>query len=113
MTLFSRPKPPPLQTLKPTMPWSAITLAEWQGSGARTDYAAALLKDPTFREMLSVVRNSLVVRDPTRFPNTNAERELGRALGVQDTLTLFLSLGTPMQAPVDVPQEYPNESQPE
>lgn len=110
MNLFSRSKPAPPNPFKPQMPWSAISLDDWRSSGVRVDYAASLLKDPTFREMLAVLRNTLMVRDPGRMQNTTAERELGRALGVQDTLTLLLSLGIPMQQIQDVPQEYPSET---
>ena len=99
---WNKPKAP-----QPKLTWSSITLAEWRNSPPRIQFAQQLFRDQTFREMLSVVQNTLVIREPSG----NSDLELGRALGHQDALTLFCSLAVseaPFSPPEEVEMTYEN-----
>lgn len=81
-------------------PWNPVPEEQFRSSGVRVEAMAAIMRDPTMIAALGVLQSSLVVSEPSA--TSNPERELGRALGRQEALTLIYRLSQPLPKAVDL-----------
>lgn len=99
---FKRKRIRPVRPVESQLPWTSIYLDKWKNDPDRVEFARQLFRNPLFIDMLSTAKNTLVTRPPARrqiqsgsaveIEECSAELQLGRALGIQDFLTLLETL---------------------
>lgn len=89
----------------------SITLPEWQKSTTRVQWMQSIQKDPTFRDLLSVLHNHLPVAVSTQ--DTDANFELGRIHGYREALMVFTAAAVPDEPMQDIGEpDYLNDKDP-
>lgn len=77
--------------------WSGTTLDAWRSSDTRVSYAQSLFRHPLFREMLSVLNNTLPVPDVSDA--SRAALEGARVRGYQQAVAVLLQMAKPLETP--------------
>lgn len=87
------------------LPYTRLTLTQWQASPERVAYAQELFKTPIFLDLVGMLANVRPVH--TSVDATGAAILLGQRLGHDQVVaTLLASAASPPAPPVDIPIDY-------
>ena len=99
-----RPAPAPVNAFsRSPLPYTRLSLDDWRSSQERVAYAAELLRQPLFLELVGMLAN-VRVHSRERVDATGAAVELGRRIGQDTVIAALLAAGTPIAS---LPQDLP------
>lgn len=102
-TLTAPPPPTP-----PPVRWRTTSLVEWRRSKQRTEWAAGLLRDPQFAELLAVLRWQVEQRERVPMDQLAINLEFGRGEGRRDVLDWIEQAAQPLTTPSTTPLTQPD-----
>jgi len=104
LNLFRRSSPTPVAS-RP-LPYSRLSLRDWQASPERVLYAQELFKTPLFLDLVGMLSNVRPVQNGPVDATTSAIL-LGQRIGHDQVIATILAAAiSPPAPPVDVPIDY-------